>query len=542
MAPSRPSAPLSLILSLLLLTTAPVRAQEGLSAFLGSLHDHTAEGGDDGKGDVAQALAAAKKNGFHFFGLSPHNHMIQPATYQALRRAVEAATEPGRFIPLEACEWGVISKGGHVGVVGSPELPMSESTDWDGFYRSLAAAKVKPVVVLNHPKWGREFGGRPDEARMKSVHLMEMLGGPGHADPAEMPVRSELNHDEFMQVLNQGWQAGVAYGEDDHTGRWGEVHRARMGVWAKELTREAILEGLAARRTFVTEDPQLAIWIQATPIEGSAATPMGSVSPGGRARLEVKATHAANEPLELAVFFDKDGPGGAIAEESAPVAGGTLTRDLEPGSAAAYVFVVARDAGGDLCWSSPVWLGEPDRFMPPPAGDFGTQYTVDLNFSSQTGLTRIEGLGKGVARKIDEARRQGTLFLTVADLRNLPGISPELYEKLAPQLKVTTPEETIAYIARVDRQQTSFVLVGKVRDRLQEKRDRALQLAATQMLLLIGGPDGERRDRLRTMVTDASQLQAASWEDLKKRLLFMAQAAGETERIQKFLAGSPDAR
>lgn len=531
-SPLRASWILALVLTVAPAT--PVSAQEGLTAYLGSLHDHTAEGGDDGKGDVAQALAAARKNGFQFFGLSPHNHMIHPSTYQALRSAVAKATEPGTFIPLEACEWGIISKGGHVGVVGAPELTTAEATDWEGFYGSLAGAATPPVVVLNHPKWAREFGGQPDEARMKVVHLMEMLGGPGHADVAEMPTRSEFYHDEFIQVLNQGWRCGVAYGEDDHTGSWGQVTRARMGAWAPELTREAVLESLAARRTFVTEDPGLSIWI-AVKGSGEAATPMGSVVPGRTGRLEAKAVHTGGEAVELAVFFDRDGPGGETVEESAPIAGATHSQDLEATSAAAYVFVVARDASGDLCWSSPIWLEEPERFMPPPAGDFGTTYEADLNFSSQTGLMRVEGLGKGTAKRIEEARKNGTLFLSVEELRTVEGITPEIYEKLAPHLKVTTVEETISYVARLDRQSTSFVLVGKTRERLGEKRERALQLTATQLLLLIGGPEGERRDRLRASVASGKELQPASWQEISRRLLFLAQGAGEAERVKAFL-------
>src|SRR5688572_10357220 len=101
---------LALLASLIL--AAPVAAQDGLVPYLGTLHDHTAQAGDDGHGTVADALGALKGAGFHFVGISPHNHMISKEAYQGFVKEMAAANEPGKFVTFPAFEWGAISKGG----------------------------------------------------------------------------------------------------------------------------------------------------------------------------------------------------------------------------------------------------------------------------------------------------------------------------------------------------------------------------------------------------------------------------------------------
>lgn len=451
---------------------ARVPAAPPPAVYFGSLHDHTAEGGDDGKGSLAEALAAARAAGFQFFGVSPHNHMISREHFARFCEAVRSAEVPGQFLPLAAFEWGAISKGGHVGVVGADELITAQPTDWDGFWQSAKADKGDPMLVLNHPVWGRRYGGPPDEERIRRAPLMEVLGGPGEYEGPDLAGRCEFSHREYALSLNAGWRCGVAYGEDNHTGTWGRVNRTRMGVYAASLSREALMQAFRARRTFVTEDPGMRVWIEC------GAVPMGGEAPLDSAPLSVFVVHASEAITDVAVYVDPDGPGGRVADEVERSSSGTFTVTVKPVAAGACAFVVARDASKDLAWSSPIWFGRPTAVR--PAVDVIER--IDLNFASPADLDRVQGFGRGTVKQIMTARRSGTIFHTVDELATV--LPRELVDRVAAQVKISTPEETVSALYEGLSSERSLVVTGARANSAHYQRERAETLLAWQLLEL----------------------------------------------------------
>lgn len=468
----------------------PARAQGDLQLLRGSLHDHTAEGGDDGKGSVAEALAAGKAAGFDFFALTPHDHMIQDSTYESLQAQVRAAEEPGVFLPLAGYEWGTISKGGHVGVLGAARVSRAGSTAWDRFYQDMEADPGDPLVVLNHPVWNRSFGGAPDTTRDARAVLIEVLGGPSHSEAAAGEAHPDLFHDDVLVLLNQGWRGGFSYGEDDHTGHWGRVSRAGMGTWARARTREALLESLRAGRTFATEDRALSLWLEA------GETPMGAEAPLAPTQVRVRAAHASGAVGEVALFLDPDGPGGEPARQVRMVSGGTLDFPLTPDAPGAYVLAVARAEDGARAWASPIWFGPTPQYLPPPQKGHqdaeGPARPVDLNFAGRGALRGVPGLGKSLARRIDEARRAGRLFLSVAALQELPGLTPDEYRKVAPGLRVGHARDSADQLQRSLRGLRGLALDQGKREYLEWCQGRAERLLAVQLKALL---EQGRQDR-----------------------------------------------
>jgi len=507
-------------------------APEGYTVFHGSVHDHTSEGGDDGLGSVKDALGAARSEGFDFFAVTPHNHMIKEGAYASLQREIEESLEPRHFVPLAGMEWGSISKGGHIGVIGAQTLKKSEATDWGGFYRSVRSDPGSPLVILNHPKWNREFGGRPNADRIEIARLMEILGGPGHPDTDHLPTRCDFFHEEYLQVLNQGWRCGVAYGEDDHSGSWGRVAHTRMGIWAEELTLESVMESLHARRTFVTEDPDMSIWIE---LDGVA---MGGDAPEGATRLKVEIKHDKADAVEIAVLLDSDGPGNDGAEEVHRGNGLSLEYTLESVRPGSYVMVLARDQEGDLCWSSPIWIGKSTIYLEPDGGDYGLAYTADLNFSSPDGLQRVRGIGKGTANRIDQARRNGIVFMKVEDLLEVEGISAETYELIAPHLKVTTGVQTLRYLAALDVRSSSFVLVADARQRLVMNSDRASRLLVAQVMDHLQSSDSAPAGQLIQSLLDENRIVPATRSRVLRLLRFLAKEEGMESQIGELIPNS----
>jgi len=60
----------------------------------------------------------------------------------------------------------------------------------------------------------------------------------------------------------------------------------------------------------------------------------------------------------------------------------------------------------------------------------GDGQTLDVNTASLEELTRLPGVGPGLAARIVEFRRQNGPFETVDDLQNVSGIGPSKFEKL----------------------------------------------------------------------------------------------------------------
>ena len=457
---------------------SPAAAQGQLQAYYGTLHDHTAQAGDDGKGDVPQALAAVKGAGFQFSGISPHNHMISKEAYTAFAAQMAAADEPGKFVTFAAFEWGAISKGGHVGVVGAPELITAESTDWAGFWRGVDAAP-DALVVLNHPVWGHNYGGPPTEARLARARLMEVIGGPGEYAGDEYKGRGEFSHREYALSLNDGWRCGVVYGEDNHSGRWGHVNHSRTGVWASALTHEALMEALKARRTFATEDPGMSVWIE------SGATPMGGEAPAGGGPLTVKISHASERIEEVAVYVDPDGPGGQVALEVERFTSGQFTTQIKTTAPGGFAMVVARDTSGDLAWSSPIWFGT----GAPRAAVAGGRALVDLNFASPADLDSVDGVGRGAVKAIQDARRGGLIFERPADLAKVPGLPADVVAKAVGQFKVSTPVETAQAICESLADEHSLVITAARQTVSHYQADRGVKLLALQLAPLAKAGD-----------------------------------------------------
>lgn len=502
----------------------PAAAQGRLSAFFGSLHDHTAQDGDDGKGTVAEALAAARANGFHFFGISPHNHMVSPGAYRSFVREMAAADEPGKFVPFAAFEWGAISKGGHVGVVGAADMITAENTDWDGFWRSVHG-QADALVVLNHPIWGNTYGGPPDAARVARARLMEVMGGPGEYAGADYQGRGEFSHREFMVSSNEGWRCGVAYGEDNHSARWGRVNRSRTGVWAHELTRDGLTEALAARRTFVTEDPRMTVWIE------SAGTPMGGEAASGGGPLTVKIEHEGEAVAEVALYVDADGPGGAVAEEVERFTRASFVTGVKAGAPGAFAMVVARDASGDLAWSSPIWFGTGTLPRPDPNA---APAKVDLNFGTPAQLDRVHGVGRGTVKAITAVRRSGVVFERPEDLAKVPGLPGELYERVVSQFKVSTPEETVDAICQSLLDEKSLVATAARQTAAHYQAERAARLLALQLAPL--ARSGERaRVRKLLAVLDAKPGREAARANVLKMLKSAALEGGWAQALDAAL-------
>jgi hypothetical protein len=248
----------------------------------------------------------------HHFDFARHVAGLQFATYQANDHHVTrdmwrtvceqsaAAHENGAFVVYPGCEWSAETPlGGDRNVAyleDEPRLRRSgrfftedgadPETDLTTAEELLEALKDEPILINLHA------GGRPTNFEF-------------HEPQVERLVEIHSTHGTaewfFFDALRRGYRVGVTAGADGVSGRPGadhpgsrQIRNVRSGitaVYATDLTREGIWEGLRARRTYATtgERMMLSVIIDGQPMGSefnAAAAPLIELSVEGTQAIE----------------------------------------------------------------------------------------------------------------------------------------------------------------------------------------------------------------------------------------------------------------
>jgi hypothetical protein len=186
-------------------------------------------------------------------------------------------------------------------------------------------------------------------------------------EPLAEVIQSRGEYPDWVNSLRrQGFHVGVA-GATDHS-RSAPIVQGLTGLWLppSERTREGVLAGLRARRTFATNGARMAVFLSAQGAAASGASATAAVGMGqsgrvngaprlvaeviGSRRVETVAFYRDDRLLHVAVV---DSPSATVTYDD---------RDAPPGEHAYWVRVVQdREASGrrphqGVAYSSPVWL------------------------------------------------------------------------------------------------------------------------------------------------------------------------------------------
>ena len=427
----------------------PLEAQNDLQVFHGLLHGHSSF--SDGSGTPAEAFAAARQAGLDFFAVTEHNHpqaggddgvFLTTPLYEELKRSADDHTEDGSFVAIYGQEVSSISKGNHVNVFNSSTIVDVDNGDFRDLYdRYLPEHPEVTLVQLNHPNARRDLSSSTDadernndygiddynqsfpallEASGRWVALIELIIGPAFGSATDKPHHDGRHEEDYLFYLNQGFRLGPSAGQDNHRRNWGTSTHARVGVWAAELTRAGILDALAARRTFASEDETIAVRLRAgdTWMGGTVALPAGT-----EARLELDVADA-DEPdaaYTASLFYDE-----AIAGAEARIVDvATFTGDrrhtfVHAPQFGGYYFVRLQqrsddEAVADDIWTAPIWITE----LAPDHDDPGEEHNDEGDIPWQDAPDFI-GREKVVTGRIVDAFNAGqALFLNFdLDFRN----------------------------------------------------------------------------------------------------------------------------
>ena len=346
---------------------------DGKRCYFGEIHWHC-----DFSGDGDRPLVDAYDYARHVINLgfaSVSDHSPRADLWERTVAINDAAHAPDQFVTLHGWEWS--TNRGHANIylrhpdvdadttrVGRDGIRHPAETDWpaDVFvvphHTNIRSAQRN--AQGEHYWWEYDWH-KPN----RRVRLVELIQGRGNFEGDQLDddwgiVTGDIGA-SVQDALNMGYRIGFTGGTDNHNGYPTRSPNPKTpgyigmtGVWANELTREAIWDALNDRRTFATSGlPIVAHWKI------------------GDAFMGEEATHANGEPLTFSASLHGVSPierieiigNGKVVWSITPEAPASLDvviRDepLPRPSPAMWYYLRLRQSDGHRAWCSPIWVDE----------------------------------------------------------------------------------------------------------------------------------------------------------------------------------------
>lgn len=282
------------------------------------------------------------------------------AAWQHLLQLSRSFYEPGKFVTFPGYEW-TNWQYGHKHVIFLRE---SEASVFSAFEEKSdhpkelwSALGSRECITVNHHTgggpiptfWKYHHPHFEPVVEMTSVHgVSEAIG---HPKCIYHPVESGM----VQSALARGYRLGFIGSGDTHDGHpgiggAGGGCMGLAGIYATELTREAILEALRARRVYATTGCRAVLRFH-----------MGEVTMGGVVELE---TPRQERKLSISVLGDAPIAHMTLVKNNEPVykqQGADLLEawewtDPEPAHQGDYYYARISQTDGHWIYSSPIWI------------------------------------------------------------------------------------------------------------------------------------------------------------------------------------------
>jgi len=238
--------------------------KQELRLFWGDFHGQTKQ--TVGTGSLEEYFSFVRDvAGMDFGAWQGNDFQVTRGLWEEVKKRVREYNDPGRFVTFLGYEWsGLTPAGGdhNIYFLGD-DGPLHRSNHWLIEDRSDEDTDRYPVSEL----W-RTFRGRGDV--MAVAHVGGRHANLDFHDAERVPlVEVHSHHGTFEwfleEALERGLRVGFVANSDDHTCRPGLTLTAEMfttrggytGVYARELTREALWEALWSRRCYATTGDRL---------------------------------------------------------------------------------------------------------------------------------------------------------------------------------------------------------------------------------------------------------------------------------------------
>jgi hypothetical protein len=230
-----------------------------------------------GTGTVEEYYAYARDvAGIDFCTHQANDFMVHQAVWDEVVEGTYKFHEPNRFVSILGWEWsGTAAAGGDRNVLFSgDQAPIYRSNSWH--LPQGDPENERPTAADLHQSI-REYLARSNDRVVLIPHVGGRRVDIDSVDTSLEPVFEICScHGIFewwlREALEKGLRIGVLGASDDHTCRPGLAYpstpemaiRGGLGaVYARDLTRNGILEALSARRCYGTSGERISVWVDA---------------------------------------------------------------------------------------------------------------------------------------------------------------------------------------------------------------------------------------------------------------------------------------
>ena len=275
--------------------------KESYRVFWGDIHLHTSFSIDNKYRDrmlynpTHYCTYARDTNGLDFIGLTDHHepwhptHALTTDEWEETVMTVNKYNQTGRFVALAGYEFRDRRGDTNVFLPGDHPTCVPESVDglkkvWE-YYRKTGEEVItiphlhpysnyeKPNAHLDRSPgydvvWHPEDWDTIDPHFERAVEICSVWGRYESYQNRPCPPSGMLKRNSVQDLLRRGHRLGIVGGSDGHKGNPGNA--CLVAVYAKELSRKAIFEGLRNRFCYGTTHARILLRLE---INGS---PMGS--------------------------------------------------------------------------------------------------------------------------------------------------------------------------------------------------------------------------------------------------------------------------
>jgi hypothetical protein len=384
----------------------PASAEETEAAsyqhYIGMIHDHT--GDSDGTGTPEEAYTYARDvSGFDFEGITDHAHMLNTQEkFDEQCATADSFNKDGSFVTLPGFEMSYYADGGWWGHINSfntewVELNKTMNENIDYYYSRLKDTPAS-VSQFNHP--GYVWGDFDDFA-----HYDEQVD----AVMKLVEVSATSIEPEYIRALDKGWHVSPTNSDDNHSSTPGKNGAATV-ILAKSLTRNDLLDGIRANRTYGTQDSSLRL-----ELTGNGAMMGSRLSGIDKLSLNLKVDYQ-KDTVGTVKIISRGGQ--VVAEKTFDENTADWTVDVPVGDKTYYF---ARLITGDKKYavSAPIWveneggLRGTDSDIGMNQSDKDLSYEVKFNLKNTSDKT-ISDISVGLYRKGVQQGAEYTLPMLAA--------------------------------------------------------------------------------------------------------------------------------